>query len=170
MNKVCSKCKQEKPIGEFNKRKERKQGNGLSSKCKSCLSKISKIWRNKNRERLIAKLKQYHITHQEEARKYRRANRKRDSEYEKQYYKINKEKRLEYQRQYRVKNKQKIHAQALIQYQVSRGYIIPPTLCQKCKQKLVQCSHHPDYSKPLKVYWICDECHMRIHANLKKGK
>jgi len=29
--------------------------------------------------------------------------------------------------------------------------------------------HHPDYSKPLRIYWLCKTCHRKIDGMLKIG-
>ena len=29
--------------------------------------------------------------------------------------------------------------------------------------------HHPDYSKPLDVVWLCGGCHVRLHKSLKQA-
>ena len=34
--------------------------------------------------------------------------------------------------------------------------------CQLCKALKVE-AHHPDYSKPLKVIWLCNLCHKKVH-------
>ena len=36
----------------------------------------------------------------------------------------------------------------------------PCFFCGKTDQVEI---HHPDYSKPLKVYWLCPVCHKRFH-------
>lgn len=34
--------------------------------------------------------------------------------------------------------------------------------CQRCGEKRSE-AHHPDYSKPLEVVWLCHPCHMKEH-------
>ena len=29
-------------------------------------------------------------------------------------------------------------------------------------------AHHPDYSQPLKVLWLCKKCHVNLHLTLKR--
>lgn len=46
---------------------------------------------------------------------------------------------------------------------IKRGKIIRPTICSLCwLQNGTVEGHHPDYSKPLKVIWLCRKCHRRI--------
>ena len=28
--------------------------------------------------------------------------------------------------------------------------------------------HHPDYTKPLDIVWICHDCHLELHENERK--
>ena len=30
--------------------------------------------------------------------------------------------------------------------------------------------HHPDYSKPLDIVWLCTNCHKQLHADMAKPK
>ena len=49
------------------------------------------------------------------------------------------------------------------------GLLIRPDSCEKCgdsERKL--CKHHPDYSKPLEVEWVCYPCHRKLHLANKK--
>lgn len=34
--------------------------------------------------------------------------------------------------------------------------------CQSCGAKNAE-MHHPDYSKPLSVEWLCRACHLSLH-------
>ena len=46
-----------------------------------------------------------------------------------------------------------------------RGVLIPEA-CERCGELKVE-KHHPDYTKPLKVEWLCRPCHLELHAKLK---
>ena len=39
-------------------------------------------------------------------------------------------------------------------------------LCQRCKINPAKHRHHPDYSKPLEVIWLCQAHHSEIHRQL----
>ncbi len=88
-NKKCAKCKMEKPISNFHRNKNRKDG--LKPYCKECIAdyynekkdeiKIYKDnWYIENREHLL-----------EKAKLYQKENAEKIKEYKKTYYKINKE-------------------------------------------------------------------------------
>jgi hypothetical protein len=34
--------------------------------------------------------------------------------------------------------------------------------CSMCGALKAEC-HHPDYTKPLEIIWLCRRCHKRIH-------
>lgn len=38
--------------------------------------------------------------------------------------------------------------------------------CRDCGAEKVQ-AHHPDYSKPLDVIWLCRRCHVAEHVRLR---
>src|SRR5207253_11493816 len=42
---------------------------------------------------------------------------------------------------------------------IAKGQLIRPSSCSGCGKACVPEGHHPDYSKPLEVIWLCIECH-----------
>lgn len=42
---------------------------------------------------------------------------------------------------------------------------LKPKPCEKCGSKKNVIAHHDDYSKPLKVRWLCESCHRLYHNN-----
>lgn len=42
---------------------------------------------------------------------------------------------------------------------VARAELQPPDLCEGCGLPLRLEKHHPDYSKPLLIVWLCKPCH-----------
>jgi hypothetical protein len=81
--------------------------------------------------------------------------------------KANPEKWAAYQRKNRARNRVNYKVNKKLQAAVSSSRITKPSNCQKCgievtdKRRLQ--GHHPDYSKPLEVIWVCDSCHKDIH-------
>lgn len=45
---------------------------------------------------------------------------------------------------------------------VSSGKVVPPEKCERCGHDFSvfrREAHHPDYSRPLAVEWLCSACH-----------
>lgn len=130
MNKVCKECGIEKPLDEFYKHKGMKDGH--LNKCISCHLQYSR-----NRKGTDA----YRASRD----KYNHKNMRHICDRALIWARNNPEKR---------------HAETLLDHAVSRGKIIKSTNCQKCGRddRIIQ-GHHPDYSKPLDVVWLCPPCH-----------
>ena len=42
--------------------------------------------------------------------------------------------------------------------------------CTACGNKASESqAHHTDYKQPLKVIWLCEDCHKKLHYNPGKG-
>lgn len=54
-------------------------------------------------------------------------------------------------------------ARLLLNYHLKKGNITKPDVCEICVQKKNLDGHHPDYSEPLKVMWLCRACHATVH-------
>jgi hypothetical protein len=65
-------------------------------------------------------------------------------------------------------NPEKRRAHHIVDKAIMRGKIKRPETCQKCGLVLKLHAHHNDYSKPLKVYWVCPSCHRIIHFQENK--
>jgi len=40
-----------------------------------------------------------------------------------------------------------------------------PAACERCGITCTTHGHHPDYSKPLEVVWVCRKCHAKEHRD-----
>lgn len=59
--------------------------------------------------------------------------------------------------------KLKASARAYAKVYKRRGKLIPQP-CESCGAAASECQmHHPDYSKPLEVKWLCVACHELLH-------
>ena len=61
------------------------------------------------------------------------------------------------------KNPEKTKVYSDVHRAVKVGILIKPANCSKCHKKAKIHSHHKDYSKPLKVTWLCILCHEKEH-------
>lgn len=50
---------------------------------------------------------------------------------------------------------------------IKSGRLIPAVRCERCTKKTKTDGHHPDYSKPLEVVWLCRRCHMLEDGRMK---
>lgn len=62
---------------------------------------------------------------------------------------------------------QRDRARAAHEARVLRGTVIRPGACSRCglSDRRIE-AHHPDYSKPFEVVWLCSRCHGAEHASL----
>jgi hypothetical protein len=70
----------------------------------------------------------------------------------------------EYLRQkvYRRINPEKIAAKQMVNKAVKDGSLIKSGTCEKCGASGRIEGHHPDYSKPMEVVWLCPPCHRKV--------
>lgn len=126
---ICKHCHEPKPLSEFNRR-----GKSHQSYCRDC-------------QRLLKQ--RYYLDNRETCLEQRRLHRREHSA------EVLEQNRLAYAD---LKGK----ARHALRYAVRKGQITKPTQCQQC---LKPCSprelhgHHPDYSCPLEVVWLCSRCH-----------
>lgn len=133
----CSRCGNFYPKDGFYKNK--KTILGITSECKKCHCKTSFNSRNKELAR------------------------KRNKEYMRRAVKENPEKfRACWRGRPSVKDDRYI-ARKSLNCAVKRGDITKPELCVSCGLKKKLTAHHDDYSQPLKVRWLCYECHGKLH-------
>lgn len=59
-------------------------------------------------------------------------------------------------------------AQRSLQRAAKNGVVDRPSACVRCGKDCKPDGHHSDYSKPLEVEWLCHQCHMKTHAELKR--
>jgi len=49
---------------------------------------------------------------------------------------------------------------------VKSGRLVRPDFCSRCDVSCKPEGHHHDYSKPLEVEWLCDDCHEDKHRKV----
>ena len=155
--KKCFKCGRVLPLTEFYKHSQ--MADGHLNKCKDCAKRDAIKTRNDNIE--------YY-------RKYDRgrANNKERVAARNAYYEkckndgtrklIDKIRIKKYHNSY----PERYRAKAIVGYAVRRG-ILERKPCERCGNQKAE-AHHPDYSKPLDVIWLCHKCHCKEHARLRE--
>ncbi len=51
---------------------------------------------------------------------------------------------------------------------VRHGKLIRPSVCSRCSKECHPDAHHPDYSQPLEVVWLCRSCHVLVERELRR--
>lgn len=70
--------------------------------------------------------------------------------------------------EYRATNPDKYAAHRAVQNALRTGRIFKPSACVHCAATCILEAHHPDYSKPLEVLWLCRSCHRAVHNAERK--
>ena len=138
-SKECFKCKTIKPLDEFYKHPQ--MADGHVNKCKECNKKDVA----KHREENIEKVREY--------------DRKRS----KLPHRIELNKKIV--SRWGKNHADRKKAQQILRKAVMNGFIKKHP-CWVCGEKAE--AHHPDYSSPLDVVWLCVTHHRQTHALVKK--
>jgi len=104
--KICTKCKIEKKLFEFNNHKRSKDGKQYY--CKECSQETNKTYYSKNKEYYQLVHNAYDLTHKQEKHQFYLNNRDKTLKQVKKYQQDNKDKNRQYQINYRLKNKKDI--------------------------------------------------------------
>lgn len=133
--KTCFKCQQSKPLESFYKHAA--MGDGHLNKCKECAKKDVTEHRLKNIERI------------------RQYDKRRASQPHRMKL------RKEIIDEWAAKHPERKAAQTKVHNAIRDGKLKTQP-CWVCGVKAE--AHHPDYSKPLEVVWLCRPHHMQAHA------
>lgn len=138
--KTCFRCGIPKPLGDFYAHPQ--MADGHLNKCKLCTRADSERRYFSKTPEILVKGKAYHSTeHGKGIRKKAGAN-------------------------YKARYKDKIKAHNEVAKALTAGIIVKLPCCV-CGQQAV--AHHPDYSKPLDVVWLCEPHHKEEHRRLRRG-
>lgn len=148
--KYCPRCKRRRRLKFFDSNKSK--SDGKQSYCQDCRSAQSKVDCRTPR------------FHRAQAR-YRENNRSRIGLTNKQYRDRNPGMNTEKSRRNRNLYRQKFRARVALWNAITRGKI-KRRPCRTCGNPKAQ-AHHTDYSKPLKVDWLCTKHHGLQHRKYK---
>lgn len=130
--KTCFKCGAEKPLGEFYK--HRMMADGHLGKCKDC-TKLDVRTDRQTKPRV----REY--DRERSSLPHRKALRERIA------------------REWAEKHPDRRKANLVANRAVRSGKIARQTICQGCGLEKKLQKHHPDYSQPMLVIWLCKPCH-----------
>lgn len=123
-----------------------------------------KDYAKKNHKKLLAYAQAWKKAHPEYLqyhRDYAVQNRERVYLANKEWAKNNSEKVRESKKKSYRKQPEKTNARKLLLRALERG-VIKKENCVVCKSRDVE-AHHPDYSQPLNVVWLCVTHHRALH-------
>ena len=69
--KVCTKCGQQKPLDAFRKQSSTKDG--LKYHCKECDNKTAKSYYNKNKKKIVEKVKEWQKNNPNKVKEYKKS-------------------------------------------------------------------------------------------------
>ncbi len=69
--KICTKCKEQKPLGDFRKQSSTKDG--LKYYCKECDDKTAKRYYEKNKKKIITKVTQWKKDNPDKVKDYKKS-------------------------------------------------------------------------------------------------
>ncbi len=152
----CRKCNTARPPECF-------ASSHLNSICLSCqaVSRTARSERQRayDRKRHAENGPAERARHRDYYRKDPDHHRKRRSD----YYQANRT--LELARD-QARDSVKLLARTTLTNAVRAGKVSKPSRCQFCDVSFPLDKihgHHPDYSKPLQVMWLCKDCHAKVH-------
>lgn len=150
--KKCLKCKETFLLSSFYKHAE--MADGHLNKCKACARKDASANRNKK------------IDHYREYDR-RRANTPARVKGRERYKKTTAGKSVlkKAHHLWGIRNRHKRRAHLLVKRALNKG-ILQKGPCSICGALNVE-AHHPDYSRPLFVVWLCKKDHHKIHKDLR---
>jgi hypothetical protein len=149
--KKCFKCDAIKPLDEFYKHSQMKDGR--LNKCKECTKKDSSKHRADNLEYCRAyDRKRANLPHRLDLKKKVTQTWLKDGRH------------TAVTSKYRQNHPEKYKAHLMVKSAINKGTIKRGTMCGHCGMKTEKIqAHHPDYSKPLEVEWLCVRCHGLVH-------
>jgi hypothetical protein len=67
---------------------------------------------------------------------------------------------------HQVIDPEKLGARRAAKYEVMAGRLVKAKRCENCNRRANLSMHHPDYSRPLLIQWLCLSCHR--HADIER--
>ena len=152
--KQCFKCMRHLPLDDFYRHS--KMADGHLGKCKEC----TKADVNKNRAANL----EYYQQYDRHRFQYELERRSLQLDQMREWAKNNPEKLAEVKSQWQARNPEKRQCHLSLASAIAKGTLVKSASCQSCgtSEGRIQ-GHHPDYTKPIDVMWLCATCHSRQH-------
>lgn len=171
--KTCRKCGATKPIDEFYTKKSCKDGH--TGRCKVCILEDQKAYTEANADAINARKRERHRRNpapaNERSRRYYQEHRQETLAYQKEYWQQedHKEAKKISSERWRRSHPVEYAAQVALNNAIKLRRVTKPDTCSCCGTKHDWLhAHHPDYSRPFDVVWVCPSCHCAIHREEKE--
>lgn len=148
--KTCRLCNEQKPLSEFYKKSDMKDGH--LNNCKSCHNARSIKWNKANKERINANNRARAKTDEVKQKRKKQYTSERGREIAREAV-----------RRYRKRRPMVDAAHRFIRLAVEKGLIQRSNECTECGSSNTVEAHHDDYTKPDVVRWLCKACHETWH-------
>lgn len=152
--KTCTKCGEEKSLGDFYKRSGA-EGKYMAQ-CKDCTKSETAKYRVDNEDKVSA----YEAKRRKRPERIALSNeidrKRRNQPHRVAAYKAAHQK-------YKEAHPERVKARDAVGNAVRDGHLIPWTVCAVPECGDVPEAHHPDYSRPLDVVWLCCRHHKDAH-------
>jgi hypothetical protein len=156
--KKCFKCGKEKPLDEFYR--HRQMMDGHLNKCKECTKKDSNKYRAENLDKCRAyDRKRSSLPHRVSLRKKVTKTWIEDGRHTATVTR------------YRKRHPDRYRAHNKVNNATRNSKLERITVCSRCgmETKNIQ-GHHPDYTRPLYIEWLCPECHGKEHRKYSRSE
>ena len=164
--KTCARCGVGKELDEFQRDRSRKDGR--QNYCRKCRYEVASLYRQTPRGREARRA--YRQTpngreaRREADRRYEQTPQRREAKRKYRQTPAGREVRREFHRRYRQNpdHRPSILARLALNKAVYAGEVARGS-CAHCGTTSRIEAHHPDYSKPLDVVWLCRFHHRELH-------
>lgn len=152
--KVCRECQTEKPLSEFYK--HNRMADGHLNKCIECV----KARVHKHREANLEKIREY-----DKKRSVKQHRVEARNEYQKTEAGRQAKKRA--MNAYKKRYPMVYASHIIVGNAIRRGKLTQASNCSVCNSTKKIEGHHDDYTQPLNVRWLCEDCHKEWHRHNK---
>lgn len=150
--KVCLECREELPIEKFPEHLKRGK-KARRPLCRECFNERSKGYNKSGREKRFKENPEK--VREQKRQESRLRNQRHPEKMTAQTYK------------YWGEHPERYGLQNIVRLAVERGEIHKPGKCSMCPREGCKIeAHHPDYTKPLEVVWLCSSCHKKVERRI----
>lgn len=148
--KTCRICKVEKPLSDFYKKSDMRDGH--FNNCKDCHNARSSAWAKANKDRVNERNRERSKTQEHKDRRKKQYTSERGRQIAREAV-----------RRYRKKRPMIDVAHRFVKFALEKGLLARPGKCSECESNERIEAHHDDYTKPDVVRWLCKNCHETWH-------